>query len=340
LVFACPSIGPCASSVPPEPYPSAPPGGCTDERRSCGGAVVGIWAPRTRRTRPLGVVPVAGPAGADGPSSAGPDGPGGPPTAGPPGVDGPSPRPPAPAAGRRCGSGGRSGSAAGRAPPPRAGGAGHDRVADDGRAGSGIGPGGAPPPSGLPAPGAPASGDGVPARWAGLPVTWRMLASTWVSRGAGRVTPRSVLPRGDRLTRPLAVRAGGAGSGSRAGGSPAWAPTAGAGGTSAPGGPQPGAAGVGPPWARSGVGASAVPGSGGGQPYPDPLAAAVPSAPTPSGPAPSAGVPWGGVTGAARLVVSVVRRVGGSSTVAVMPVPGELSRRTLMLWRAARLPAT
>src|SRR5690606_10441345 len=221
LVFACPSIGPCASSVPPEPYPSAPPEGCTDGRRRCGGVVVGIWAPRTRRTRPLGVVPAPGPAGSDGTPAAGPVGRDGEPAPGPGGPDGTSPGPPAPlAAGRRRASGGRPGSPVARVVPvTRAGGGGQERGGDGG--GTGSGAGGAPAPR-VPSPGAPApaSGGCVLARLAGLPVTWRMLASTWVSRTAGRVTPRSV-PRGDRLTRPLAVRAGGAGSASGAGGPPA-----------------------------------------------------------------------------------------------------------------------
>jgi hypothetical protein len=41
-----------------------------------------------------------------------------------------------------------------------------------------------------------------------------------------------------------------------------------------------------------------------------------------------------------RLLFSAVSSVGGRLMVAVMPWPGELCRVTLMLWRAARLPAT
>jgi hypothetical protein len=50
-------------------------------------------------------------------------------------------------------------------------------------------------------------------------------------------------------------------------------------------------------------------------------------------------IPWGGVTGA-LVTASEVSSVGGMWTVAVMPLPGELSSRTRMPWRAARLPAT
>src|SRR5690606_29310414 len=254
LVFACPSIGPCASSVPPEPYPSAPPEGCTDGRRRCGGVVVGIWAPRTRRTRPLGVVPAPGPAGSDGTPAAGPVGRDGEPAPGPGGPDGTSPGPPAPlAAGRRRASGGRPGSPGARVVPGAGGGGGAG--AGGGRARRGPWPGGP----------APAAGGCVLARLAGLPVTWRMLASTWVSRAAGRVTPGSV-PRGDRLTRPLAVRAGGAGSASGAGGPPAGPPRAEGGGTCASRGPHGDGAGDRSP--------SAGAGRGGGQADVDPLAAA------------------------------------------------------------------
>jgi hypothetical protein len=50
-------------------------------------------------------------------------------------------------------------------------------------------------------------------------------------------------------------------------------------------------------------------------------------------------MPSGGVTGA-LVTTSLLSSVGGMLTVAVTPLPGELSRRTPMSWRAARLPAT
>jgi hypothetical protein len=144
--------------------------------------------------------------------------------------------------------------------------------------------------------------------------------------------------RDGRFTKPLGVRVGWLGGGGHADGS--GSPGAGASktdlGAATPGswpcdtvagspGPHPGE-GVGTGLeGQGGCGSGAGDGGNAGPP---------PGRATPDG-----RMPWGGVTGA-LVTASVVSRAGGMWTVAVMPLPGEWSSRTVIPWRAARLPAT
>jgi hypothetical protein len=145
--------------------------------------------------------------------------------------------------------------------------------------------------------------------------------------------------REGRFTSPLAVRVGRCGgSVSHAGGSDSpgagvsktdlegetgrWSDDRAAGST----GPHPGAGGA---TGSGGQGTGCGSRAGGDGSAGPPAARA----------APLGRIPWGGVTGA-LVTASVVSRGGGMWTVAVTPLPGELSRRTPMPWRAARFPAT
>ncbi len=129
-----------------------------------------------------------------------------------------------------------------------------------------------------------------------------------------------------------AVSGGEAGAGPAAGGIAMG--VAGSGGNTGPGGAS--AAGAS---GRVGGGASHGPGTA-GMPYGDESGAGA------GGRAAGGAIgartarwPCGGVTGA-LVTSSVVRRPGGSVTVTVMPWPGDVSSRTWISWRAARLPAT